>query len=232
MPLAVCNAKQIANKLGSLALRPVRLAFDFRGMEKAYRKAVGYLAGAGFQEFTNYVMFNFHDDPNDFYDRLRINLELSKDLGIRVTGFPMKYSPITDVHRRHVGDKWKWRYLRGIQCVLLATHGMVSPSTKFFNAAFGESFDRCLEILSMPDRYIIYRKHYESSGAQADWRKRFKRLSSSRRNEFLNLLSTLSRDRKREQTISGISGKQFRSLLEHYYPGGKSAPQTQSEVTR
>lgn len=223
--------RQIANQLGSLSLSPVRLAFDFRGMEKAYRKAIGYLAGVGFQAFTNYVMFNFHDDPRDFYERLRINLELSNDLGIRITGFPMKYSPITDVHRHHVADKWKWRYLRGIQCVLLATHGMVSPSTEFFNTAFGESFDQFIEILSMPDRYIIYRNHYENNGAQADWRKLFKRLSLSKRDEFLDLLSGLNRNRKREETISSIKDKQFRPLLEHYYPEGKRASQNPCKNT-
>jgi len=219
--------KKIARKLGSLAVSPVRLAFDYRGMERPYRKAVDYLADAGFHEFTNYVMFNFKDTPRDFYERMRINLELSTKLGILVTGFPMKYTPITDVTRRHVADQWVWRYLRGIQCVLLATHGMVSPNPQFFNAAFGESFDEFLEILSMPDRYIIYRTHYRESGAHADWRRRFRRLSSTRRGEFLDLLAKLNRDRKRETTIGGL--KHFRSLLDHYYPGGKTAPHTPLE---
>ena len=219
--------RHIAKRLGRLAVSPIRLAFDFRGMESAYRKAVAYLADEGFTEFTNYVMFNFRDSPRDFYERMRVNLELSSEFGIRVTGFPMKYTPITDLNRRHIGERWKWRYLRGIQCVLLATHGLVSPNTEFFNAAFGASFEQFLEILSMPDRYITYREHYKDNGAHADWRKKFRRLSEARRDEFLNLLASLNRDRKRSQTIDRLC--QFRSLLEHYYPDGKTAPRTPDE---
>lgn len=219
--------KYVARRLGSIAVSPVRLAFDFRGIEKDYRKAIEYLAEEGIGDFTNYLMFNYRDNPKDLYERLRINLELSSKHGIHVTGFPMKYSPVTDVKRKHVAERWKWRYLRGIQCVLLATHGLVSPNYKFFTAAFGESYDRFLEILSMPDRYIIYRNYYRESGAQEDWQKEFRRLSASRRDEFLDLLAYLNHDRRREQTIASL--KDFRSLLEHYYPGGKRPPKTLPE---
>lgn len=159
-----------AKLLSTISVSPVRLAFDYSGMEKAYVKAIRLLAEHGFEEYTNYVMFNFNDDPADFYHRIRLNAVLSNKLGIRITSFPMKYAPVDDVVRRFVAPNWKWRYLRGMQCVLLATHGLVSPNLTFFEAAFGADVNDFLEILSMPDRFIIYRRKYENGGAY-DWRK-------------------------------------------------------------
>ena len=52
----------------------------------------------------------------------------------------MRFIPMEDVNRRHVGKGWKWRYFRGIQCVL-ATRGFVSPNPDFTQEAFGESFE-------------------------------------------------------------------------------------------
>jgi hypothetical protein len=67
----------------------------------------------------------------------------------------MRFIPMDDVSRRHVARGWKWRYLRGVQCILLATRGLVSTSPAFIARAFGETFDEFQEIVSMPDRYII-----------------------------------------------------------------------------
>jgi hypothetical protein len=213
--------KEIAELLASTALSPVRLAYDYSGMKKAYVAAVKRLARYGFEEFTNYIMFNFKDNPRDFYERIRLNVELSKKLGIRITGFPMKYSPVTEISRRHVAAGWHWRYLRGLQCVLLATHGLVSPNPAFFNAAFGENYDTFLEILSMPDRYIIYREKYKNAEGAA-WRCLFRKLSSSRREEFMAVLAVINRSRDKPEAIRQY--KAFASLLEHYYPAGKPTP--------
>jgi hypothetical protein len=196
------------------------LAYDHHTVKKSYVKAVKRLSDNGFREFTNYVMFNFEDDPRDFYERIRLNVELSQELGVRITGFPMKYSPIAEVSRRYVAPEWHWRYLRGIQCVLLATHGLVSPNPVFFDAAFGRNYEKFLEILSMPDRYIIFRKKYiEEAGA---WSALFRKLSTSNREEFLKALSIVNRSRSKPLAIQGYS--QFRALLEHYYPGGNITP--------
>jgi hypothetical protein len=209
--------KNVAKELVSINLTPVRLAFDFDGMEPRYRTAVERLAAVGFRRFTTYLMFNFNDTPRSLYRRMKVNLHLSRTLGVEITGFPMRFTPINDVNRQYVSPGWNWRYLRGIQCVLLATPGLVSPHREFFLRAFGNSFDEFLEILSMPDRYIIQRDKYEH-GEAADWRKRFVRFSPSAREEFLSILAKLngSRDKKREMARH----KRFRGLLEHYYPGG------------
>lgn len=205
---------QIAKQLSSICLSPVRLAFDHDTVESKYRHAVHLLAKEGFVEFTTYVMFNFDDTPESFYRRLQVNLELSMELGVRITGFPMRYIPIDDVSRRFISGKWTWRYLRGIQCILNATHGMVSSNFAFFEAAFGKSCEDFLEIAAMPDHYIIYRQQYS---IQADeWRNEYRKLSGVDRVEFLTILYTLHYSKNRDQDI--MANKKFNTLIAHYYP--------------
>ncbi len=211
--------KTVARTLGTISLRPVRLAFDHDAVEDHYRRAVHELADVGFCRFMTYLMFNFHDTPESLYRRMKANVKLSQRLGIEVTGFPMRFIPIDDVTRGYVSPGWKWRYLRGIQCVLLATHGVVSPNRSFFAGAFGNSFDEFLEILSMPDRYIIHREKYRHNEA-ADWLRRFRKLSTGSRNELLDILRQLNGTRDKKALIA--RHKRFRHLLDHYYPAGKS----------
>lgn len=213
--------KKIASLLSTIPVSPVRLAFDYTGVEQAYVRAVRTLTEVGLRTFTTYVMFNFKDNPRDFYRRLRVNIRLSKDLDIRISGFPMKYTPINDVTRKYVASGWKWRYLRGLQCILLATHGIVSPNPTFFKGAFGSSEKEFLEILSMPDRYIIFREKYRHNGA-TPWLRDFRKLSRSTKDEFLDALAVINRSRDKERTIRQYSS--FRKLLEHYYPGGNPTP--------
>ncbi len=221
----IARKPKLAAALRRISIKPIRLAFDFlsSAMERDYRKAVTLLANQGFGSFTTYLLYNYSDTPDEFFRRLQINMELNQNLGIRVSGFPMRYIPIADTRRGHVSPKWKWRWLRGIQCVLQATRGLVSPNPEFVKAAFGKNIEEFYEILSMPDRYIVYRDHYRNNGA-CEWRRKFRRLSDPERDEFLDLLERLNRDRRRMQSIAGM--KRYRSLLEHYYPNAENPPRT------
>ncbi len=224
----ISQKPELARLLASLCLSPARLAFDFVGMQQSYERAIRLLAEQGLNEFTNYMLFNFKDSPRDLYDRLWVNANLNSELGIRITGFPMRFIPMDDVSRRHVAPAWKWRYLRGIQCVLLATHGLVSPNPDFIRNAFGDTYEQFLEILSMPDRYIIYREHYRNDGA-VDWKREYRGLKAHQKEQLLDILCDLNRTwRERPQKLAGLD-RRFRNIVEHYYPGGKTAPRTPDE---
>ena len=224
----ISSKPQLAKFLATVCVSPIRLAFDFVGIRPAYERAIRLLAAEGFNEFTNYMLFNFNDTPGDLYNRLWVNANLNKELDVRITGFPMRFIPMDDVNRRHVATGWKWRYLRGIQCILLATRGLVSPNPDFIRGAFGETFEKFLEILSMPDRYIIYRSHYANDGA-ADWQKEYGRLDAEQKIRLLDILAELnSSPRERPERIARLES-QFYSIIEHYYPGGKTAPKTPEE---
>lgn len=200
----------IARLLGETAISPVRVAFDSISVEKSYRRGIEMLAKEGIKNFMTYVMFNFKDTPQDFYRRLQINIELSEKYSIRISGFPMRYCPIDDIDRHYVSENWNWRYLRGIQCILNATHGIVSPKKEFFNLSFGESFDKFRTIISMPDDYIIYRSKNESL-AHA-WLEDYNALTEEEKSVLYN---ELSRKRLQKNESTEINTKISRVL--RYY---------------
>jgi len=221
---------ELAKLLATICVSPIRLAFDFLAIRPAYERAIRLLVDQGFNEFTNYMLFNFNDTPRELYERLWVNADLNKELGVRITGFPMRFIPMDDVRRRHVAPGWKWRYLRGIQCILLATRGLVSPNPEFVRGAFGETYEQFLEILSMPDRYIIYREHYRNDGA-ADWKREYGRLTAEQKAQLSEILRDLNANpRERPERLVKL-GRPFRGIIEHYYPGGKPAPKTPEDDT-
>src|SRR6266699_2187019 len=226
----IAERPELAKLLRTICVSPIRLAFDFLGIRVASERAIRLLANEGFNEFTNYMLFNFKDTPCDLFERVWINGHLNRELGIRITGFPMRFIPMDDVSRRHVATGWKWRYLRGLQCILLATRGLVSTSPEFIARSFGETVAEFQEILTMPDRYIIYRKHYEADGAR-DWRRRYHRLPADRKEELLQRLEELNRAQRYRTQILAKLDRPLRGIIEHYYPHGGTAPRTPEEDT-
>lgn len=183
----------IAKSLAEIAIYPVRIAFDHISVEKNYRQGVKNLAESGLKNIMTYVMFNFKDTPEEFYRRLRINLDLSKEFNIKITGFPMRYCPTDDVDRHYISQHWNWRYLRGIQCILNATHGVISTNPSFFDISFGRNFNEFENIISMPDRFIIYRSKYTKEAN--NWKADFNKLSQTQKQDLFAILAQ-SHDRK------------------------------------
>jgi len=214
---------KLANLLSRICLSPVRLAIDFIGMKNSYIKAIRLLHDQGFREFLTYMLYNYEDTPKDFYDRIWINANLNSELDIKITGFPMRYIPINHVKRGFVSKSWKWRYIRGIQCIINATRGLVSTNPSFLMRAFGSSYEEFSEIVSMPDEYIIFRDKHENNGA-AEWRTQFRKLSNSDREELLDELGILNVIRsERIHRIKNLSKPIKRIIIDHYYPKLKSS---------
>lgn len=170
--------------LAKTALRPLRLAFDHIELKKPYTDCVRLAVDCGITHLSNYVLYNYTDRPQDFYERLRINVDLNQELGTQIYSFPMKYIPLDAKNRSFVGRNWNKRLLRGVQCILLATKGKVGTHLDFFEAAFGRTFDEFIEIAMMPEEYIIHRRAYENNGAD-QWRAAFRALSTTERTEFM-----------------------------------------------
>lgn len=204
---------QIARLLASICLEPVRLAFDNDRVEADYRRAVHLLVDVGFRKFTTYVMYNYDDDPESFFRRLRVNVDLSEKLGVQITGFPMRHVPIDAVDRRYISPGWNWRYLRGIQCILRVRRGIVSHIPSFFEAAFGRSFEEFLEITSMPDDYIIYRS--ANADKAEEWRRLYRTLGQQEARTLCEILQDNRYARNRSQSL--LSGP-YAGILQHYYP--------------
>lgn len=92
--------------LAKVAIRPLRLALDNAGMVKTYTNAVKLACEHGVPEIGTYVLFNYRDTPRSFCDRLRLSVELNDTIGAKITSFPMRYIPLTDKDRRHIGPHW------------------------------------------------------------------------------------------------------------------------------
>lgn len=206
--------------ISRLAIRPLRIAFDHADDDfiNIYTQCMDMAAELNIKYASNYILFNFEDTPGDFYKRLRINVELNKsyqDSGksTQIWSFPMRFSPLFGEHakdRKFVGKHWTSKQIRAIQCILNATHGVVGPKLSFFEKAFGKNIFEFNELLYMPEKYIINRNEYESSGLTNKWRQQLNALSESERTEFMLLI-------KNNTFIAPEhTNKKILALLKHY----------------
>ncbi len=202
--------KEKIKRLAELPIKPLRIAFDHIGLKDKYIEKIKWATKFGLTRLSNYILYNFEDTPEDFYERLRINVELNEQLGIQIYSFPMKYIPVTNKDRNFVGKHWEPRYLRGIQCILQATHGVVGPKKEFFEAAFGKNINEFKKLLLLPDNYIIYREKHKDNGA-ADWKRSYNTLSQKQKDEFLIIVN-------KNQFDSNTCSKypKVNALLAHY----------------
>ena len=210
------DARRLTRKkmrlLARTCIKPFRMAFDDIALKDIYVDRVKLARDCGVVKHTPYVLYNYTDTPQDFYERLKMNVALNEKLGIRISSFPMKFIPLDAKDRKYVGKHWNWRLIRGIQCILIITRGMVSPSKEFFEAAFGRSADEFLQIALMPDEYIIFRRKYADNGAY-DWRKLYDRLGKNQRATFWEIMS---RGRVSERDVTRQAPSRLKRLLSHY----------------
>jgi len=144
--------------LSQLPLKPLRIAFDNIKFAKIYMEKIRLAHEYGIRHLSNYILFNFADRPEDFYKRLQINIELNEELGLSIFSFPMKYVPLNAKDRKYIGPNWTKTQLRGIQCILHATHGVVGPKRPFFEKAFGKDAGEFKHIIEQPEEIIFHRE--------------------------------------------------------------------------
>lgn len=203
--------------LAKTAIRPFRLAFDHISLKNIYIEKIKLSRDFGVLNLSNYILFNFTDKPEHFYERLRINVELNETIGTKIYSFPMRYIPVMSKDRAYVGIHWNRQMLRGIQCILLATMGKVGPRMDFFEAAFGKSFEEFKKIVLMPDEYIIYRREHENNGA-LDWKKTYEKLSTGQRHE---LEEVFAKGKINTKNIPKTASVRLSRLYSHYIEAAK-----------
>ena len=189
----LCKDPIYLRELATICLKPLRIAFDHLGVKKPYEQAVRYAAEYGLTELSNYMLYNFHDDPADLFERMRLNVSLNEELGVRIWSFPMRYQPTDRPDRGHVGKKWSRYQLRSMQIILQATHGVVSGAPTFFKRAFGDTFEDFERILLLPHDFIFNRdwcERFDPEERLAAYRMEFDRLDGYERSELVELLSS------------------------------------------
>ena len=197
-------------RLSETAIRPLRIAFDHISLEKKYVSAIRMASKHGVLNLSNYVLYNYKDTPKDFYQRLRINVELNNQLGTKIYSFPMKYIPLDALDRTYIGENWNKKWIRTIQCILLVTFGKVGLREDFFDAAFGKTFGEFEQIASMPEKYIVYRSHYRKESEK--WKRNFTKLNRKQKTLFLNDISASKISKP--SSVSSIYKKLYTSFYE------------------
>ena len=188
--------KEKMGLLSEIAVEPLRMAFDSIKYQNIYVEKIRLAAEHGIGTLSNYILYNFEDTPEDFYERLKINIDLNEEFskkGLKslIWSFPMKYSPIAGEfckNRKYVGNHWNKKYLRGIQCILLATHGVVGPKRQFFEKAFGKDVNEFLKILTLPENFIIYRNIHSDNGDTAKLETKISSLNKKQKDSLMRII--------------------------------------------
>jgi hypothetical protein len=153
-----------AELLSKIAISPLRIAFDWISVKDEYLQSIRWSAKYGIRNFSNYLLYNFNDYPDDLYERLKINVDLCAELNLNIYSFPMKYHPLQGKHshdRDYIGKHWNRKYIRAIQAIMNSTKGSIGRGQSFFYKAFGKGLEEYHTLLEMPDTYIIYRFFFE-----------------------------------------------------------------------
>ncbi|MFX0136255.1 MAG: hypothetical protein ACFFDN_21625, partial [Candidatus Hodarchaeota archaeon] len=223
-------------RLAEISLEPMRLAFDDIRMKKSYTNAVKLAHKYGQKEMSNYILYNYKDTPEDFYERLKINIDLnekfknnssSDEAKTTIYSFPMRYIPLTAKNRNvDTGNEhWNKRYLRGVQVILNVLKGPVMPGKQFFEQAFGRNSDEFINIILMPDEFIRNRlkpnwnkiKSHEKRLAPyvKKWIDIIKRLTELEKNNLIKILADNDTDIIRKN-YEGTKNKKIKLLLEFH----------------
>ncbi|MBQ1654522.1 MAG: hypothetical protein II060_12110, partial [Bacteroidales bacterium] len=214
-----------ARLLASIAIRPLRIAFDDIKTRPAYEKAVRWSVAAGIKDFSNYLLYNFKDEPVDLYRRLKINVELCEELGVNIYSFPMKYHPLHGENshdRDYIGVHWNRKYIRAIQAILNSTKGKVGKGVEFFGEAFGHTEEEYYELLEMPETFILYRFFFkwldEKNGRGTEhWRALWKKCKAKlTETEWSYVLSIIHTNVFNEDTVLDYKKSEVGDLLRCY----------------
>lgn len=203
-------------KLVEVNIRPLRIAFDHYDQKDIYVKAVRTAAKYGIKDLSNYLLYNYEDKPEELYYRMKINVDLCEELGVTIYSFPMKFHPIDDPayfrNRDFIGKHWNRKFIRAIQAVLNATKGKIGRGKSFFEEAFGKDLGGFMDILWMPEAFIINRFKYKDN-LTTEWRAKFNGLNTQQLN-YAKMI--IARNSFTDLDILECKDKAVRELLEYY----------------
>lgn len=181
--------------MSEICIKPLRIAFDHWELRRKYEDAVRTAVKAGITDLSNYLLYNFNDEPKELYYRLKLNVKLCEELNASIYSFPMKYHPIDDEeyfdNRDYIGKNWSRKFIRAVQAVLNSTKGCIGRGKEFFYEAFGKDEERFETIMWMPEAFIIYRMKFKDNLAK-QWEDAFYNLPK----EKLKLVKSIVSENK------------------------------------
>ena len=200
---------RVVNLLSEIPVRPLRIAFDNIKTEDEYTKALSMSVQHGMKDFSNYLLYNFTDKPTDLYHRMRINVDLCEQLNVSIYSFPMKY-------------------IRAVQAILNATKGKIGRGVSFFEKAFGRNEEEFMELLIMPETFILFRFFFEHLGYTQKWRELMNQLSFQEREELYPIIFKNNFNHIEDLTTN----PKFLHILQYYRDYRKDIADPKSELFR
>uniref|UniRef100_C6DYA9 Radical SAM domain protein n=1 Tax=Geobacter sp. (strain M21) TaxID=443144 RepID=C6DYA9_GEOSM len=177
------------NILKNIPIKPFRLAYDNIEETESYFAAFEIAYDGGVRHFSNYILYNYDDKPEDLWTRLHnsiIMFEVKSD--IQAFSFPMKYAPLKK-SREYVGDYWNKKFLSAINVVINVTNGSVAKEKDFFYKAFGSNIAEYRKILTMPNEFIKHRFLFEENGLINQWETAYLSLTQEEKVILIEILS-------------------------------------------
>lgn len=207
--------KQNIKTLSKIPIRPLRLACDSIEDINTFNRATKLAIKNNIRHFSNYILYNWKDKPEDLWLRLNNTASLYSGNGINIDGFsfPMKYAPINERDRSYVGEFWNKKYLSAINVIINVTNGVVAKDKDFFIEAFGANVEEFLEILDMPDEFIRFRFFFKRNGLLDYWKDLFHSLVKE---EKLYLLDVLCQYKMNKSILSDAHPKPIKKILVLY----------------
>jgi len=211
--------KEKIKLLSMIAIDPLRVAFDHISLKNQYKKCVELAIHHGIHKLSNYILYNHKDTPEDFWERLRINIEINSKYskeGIKIYSFPMKYIPLNNKNRSYIAPNWNWYFIRSIQRILNVVKGVVMPGEDFFYRAFGQSVEAFKKILYMPEKILMFRDRVPQAD-ESNWLKQFDALTDNERTELLSIINNNTRA-KLFDAIRRTNNYKLKRILDYYLP--------------
>ena len=207
---------QKAKKMAEIAIKPCRIAFDNLATKNDYFKAMDSAVRNGITHFSNYLLYNYNEKPEDLWVRLELNIKFCqkhRDKKISLFSFPMKYASIEHTDRKYVGKYWHKKYLRAINVILNVTSGVVPKEDDLFYRAFGNNLEEYMDILVMPDEFIRFRDFFEEKGLTHIWRKLYHELKADDKATLIDILDGMVDD---PESLDYDYGSQINEVLDLY----------------
>jgi len=163
---------EVAERLGQLRLQCVRLAYDKDSYERYVERAVEKIAACGIRRrsILIYLLYNFDDDPESFFRRMRNVL----DWGCVV--YPMRFEPLNALERwKYISPKWDKESLELVEDFRrVYGYGGTFPPYKWLVERFrkAESFYEAFKLPRRGEHPKRVKKPYHAKWQrEADWRK-------------------------------------------------------------
>jgi hypothetical protein len=106
-------SRRIAKRIARLDIdEVVRLSYDYETMGTSIKNAIDFLKAEGIsgRQIMVYALYNFTDDPQDFFNRM------SDILTWGALCYPMRYEPLRTLYKnRYVAPRWDANRLDAVQ---------------------------------------------------------------------------------------------------------------------